>query len=97
MKYALTMTSGYSKWFETLSIKTQAQIEKRLTNVVDFGHFGDAKNLGDGVSELRWKSELRIYFTMIKRDPPPHEVLLLLGGNKNGQDKDIKKAKSLLR
>lgn len=45
------------------------------------------------VWELRWKNGRRVYFAHI----PEKKVLLLLGGNKNGQDKDIRKAKSLLK
>ncbi|NGX61581.1 MAG: hypothetical protein K940chlam9_01068 [Chlamydiae bacterium] len=45
------------------------------------------------VWELRWKNGRRIYFSFI----PEKKILLLLGGNKNGQDKDIRKAKSLLK
>ena len=36
--------------------------------------------------------ERRIYYALV----PEANVLILLGGNKNGQDKDIKKAKKLL-
>jgi putative addiction module killer protein len=42
-------------------------------------------------SELRWKNGRRVYYAEI----PERNILLLLGGNKNGQDKDIHQAKKL--
>jgi hypothetical protein len=44
-----------------------------------------------GITELRWKSGLRVYSA-----ERISNLILLLGGNKNGQDKDIRKAKRLL-
>jgi hypothetical protein len=40
---------------------------------------------------LRWKEGRRIYYAYI----PEKKILLLLGGNKNGQDKDVSKAKAI--
>ena len=54
---------------------------------------GDWKHLGDGVSEIRLNAGpgLRIYFGRFGKTV----VLLLLGGNKSSQDRDIRKAKRL--
>jgi putative addiction module killer protein len=58
------------------------------------GHFGDHKSVSkdNSVWELRWASGRRVYYSIIKET----NVLLLLGGNKNGQNKDIAKAKKVL-
>ena len=67
-----------------------------VINIQYLEHFGDHKFVGNGISqvwELRWKSGRRIYFAYI----PDKNVLVLLGGNKNGQGKDIKKAKSIFQ
>jgi putative addiction module killer protein len=67
-----------------------------LLRIQEFGHFGDARYLGDGLAELRWKSGIRVYFSRIT-DQQGKAVLLLLGGTKHGQEKDIAKARVLLR
>lgn len=56
------------------------------------GHFGDSKYLGDKLFELRWKSGIRVYYFKSDRN----EIKLLLGGDKNAQEKDIQKAKTLI-
>jgi putative addiction module killer protein len=67
-------------------------LEARLERIETSGHFGDVKHLGDGLCELRWKSGLRIYFCKHEENA----ILLLLGGIKNAQTKDIKQARLLL-
>jgi putative addiction module killer protein len=61
---------------------------------VAFGNFGDCKSLkgGDGVSELRinYGPGYRIYYGVCNRAL----ILLLVGGDKSDQKKDIEKAKS---
>lgn len=58
------------------------------------GHFGHAKQLAKNLAEIKFNNGSRIYFTL--KEDNGKVVVLLLGGNKNGQDKDIKKAKSFL-
>ncbi|MCG8565163.1 MAG: type II toxin-antitoxin system RelE/ParE family toxin [Desulfobacterales bacterium] len=62
---------------------------------VENGNFGDYKALTDNLFELRFffGSGLRIYYT-IQED---RIVLLLVGGKKASQNKDIEKAKTLLK
>jgi putative addiction module killer protein len=86
-------TVEFSEWFEELTWKEQGQINARLERIHSAGHFGDAKSLGDGLAELRWKNGWRIYFFKEGR----YMIVLLVGGHKNAQEKDIQKAKLLLR
>ena len=88
-------TKEFEKWFKNNSIKSRGQIIARLTRIELHNHFGDYKLLRKDLSELRWKSGRRIYFTIYQHKEKI--VLLLLGGDKNGQNKDIKKAKALLK
>jgi putative addiction module killer protein len=69
---------------------TKELVHDRL-EIAKTGYFGDYKNLGDGVFELRihFGCGYRIYFGKDGMGI----VLLLCGGEKNTQDKDIKKAK----
>lgn len=90
-QYFLYTTGEYDDWFARESPKAKLQIEKRLSHLKNEGHFGDHKRLDDLIWELRWKNGRRLYYALI----PENNVLLLLGGNKNGQDKDIAQAKKI--
>ncbi len=46
----------FLEWFVGLSAKGRAQVDARLLRIQEFDHFGDARYLGDGLAELRWKS-----------------------------------------
>ena len=65
------------------------------SGLIDWGHFGDAVSVGDGVNELRifYGSGYRVYF--VQRDSVV--VLLLSGGDKNSQTADIAKAKEIAK
>ena len=65
----------------------------RLSHIQDEGYFGDHKDVREDVWELRWKNGRRVYYAYI----PEMKILLILGGNKNGQGKDIRKAKKILQ
>jgi len=70
----------------------RAAIQTRI-NRLRLGNFGDSESVGDGVSELRVDvgKGYRVYYTRIGLQL----VLLLVGGDKSSQSRDIKKAKSL--
>ncbi len=85
----------FTGWIEAESPKNQAQIDARLRNIEEYEHFGDPRDLGNGLAELKWKSGRRVYFSMV-RDQNGRIVVLILGGNKNGQDKDIRTARKIL-
>jgi putative component of toxin-antitoxin plasmid stabilization module len=52
----LNKTIEFSDWLNDLTWKEQGQINARLSRIQNSGHFGDAKNLGNGLAELRWKN-----------------------------------------
>ena len=82
-------------WLYSLSSVDKAKIIKRLVRIEDYEHFGDYKNLGDGVYELRFffGSGYRIYFGI----DGDKIVLLLTAGDKSTQTKDIRTAKEYWR
>lgn len=92
----LKRTSEFVDWFDRLNTKEQAQVDARLQRIEDHNHFGDVKDLGEGLAELRWTNGRRVYFTRAV-DASGSLVLLVLGGMKNGQKKDIKQARLLVR
>lgn len=91
----LKTVEEFDDWLNSLSTKQEAQVRARLTNIELYEHFGNVKHLGDSLIELKWKSGMRVYFTHA-RDSKGRLLLLLLGGHKNAQKKDIKEARKLL-
>ena len=91
-KYTIYNAEEYDDWLEAQPLKSQVQVLDRISRIREDGYFGDHKDVEDGVWELRWKNGRRVYYAYI----PEEKILLLLGGNKNGQSKDIKKAKKIL-
>lgn len=97
--YEIKTTQEYSVWFERQPLKNQTVIAKRLKNIRELGYLGDHKNVSfydkgltkDCIFELRWDDGKRVYYGKLGNTI----ILLLYGGNKNGQDKDIKEAKNI--
>lgn len=88
-------TDVFDEWFSGLRDKRgKARIEARLRRV-EQGNFGDAKPIGEGVSELRIDcgSGYRVYLAQ----PGIEVVVLLAGGDKSTQEQDIKAALELAR
>lgn len=76
-------------WLDSLKDKKIIKkIFNRLTSI-SAGNFGDHKSVGNGVKELRFKNGTRIYYG----EEDNIIVILLIGGNKDSQEKDIKIAR----
>lgn len=85
----------FDEWLDRLKDKTTlARIVARL-NRVALGNLGDAKSVSDGVSELRlaFGKGYRVYFAQ----EGDKIILLLCGGDKGSQNKDIREAKAYLQ
>ncbi len=81
----------FDEWLNALrDIRAQVRIEQRLDRL-KLGNIGDCKPVDDGVYELRidYGGGYRIYFGQIGSVV----ILLLCGGDKNSQNRDIRKAK----
>ena len=88
-------TPAYAAWFAALRDRTaRARIDIRIRRL-SLGNSGDIRPVGDGVSELRihYGPGYRIYLTK----QGDAVVILLAGGDKSSQDKDIRLAKDLAR
>lgn len=86
-------TKEFADWLEALrDIKAAAAIAKRIVRVSS-GLLGDVKPVGQGVSELRidFGPGYRVYF--IRRGKTL--IVLLCGGDKGTEARDMKKAKEL--
>ena len=87
-------TEAFSKWLKGLRDPLgRRAVIRRLARIVATDNFGDHAGVGDGVSELRIDTGpgYRVYYTI--RDE--QVVWLLGGGDKDSQERDIKKAKEL--
>lgn len=94
MKYELELTDNFEEWLKNLKDRGAVlAITKRLTRLA-IGNFGDSKSVGGGVYELRFfiGPGYRVYYG-IERE---RIILLLNGGDKSSQVRDIKKAKKIL-
>lgn len=89
--FLLIKTDEYAKWIETQTAREKMQIAGRLSKIELEGHFGVHRFLGEDVWELKWGNGRRVYYAYI----PEKKILLLLGGNKNGQGKDVARAKKV--
>jgi len=88
-------TEVFSKWLRELHDRqARARIQTRV-DCLQLGLAGDVKPVGEGVSELRidYGPGYRVYFIRRGREL----VILLAGGDKRTQDRDIKTAMELAR
>jgi putative addiction module killer protein len=91
----IRQTEAFASWFEGLrDRKARARIAIRIRRL-SLGNPGDVKPIGSGVSELRidYGPGYRVYF--LQRGPML--IILLGGGDKRTQDRDIKKALEMAR
>lgn len=94
MKSILT-TDVFDHWFSGLRDRRAAMRVQARIDRAEAGNFGDCEPVGEGVSEMRihYGPGYRVYFTQ-----RGHElVILLAGGDKSSQTKDIKAALDLAR
>jgi putative addiction module killer protein len=83
-------TEVFAKWFATLAdIKGRARVLARIKRLAE-GNPGDVKPVGSGVLEMRldYGPGYRVYYVLRGREV----VILLAGGDKGSQPKDIKTA-----
>ncbi|MBZ9795942.1 type II toxin-antitoxin system RelE/ParE family toxin [Mesorhizobium sp. ES1-4] len=89
----MKQTDTFRKWRMKLKDeRARALIASRLDRLA-FGHSGDSEPVGDGISELRihYGPGYRLYY----RKHGNTVLILLCGGDKGSQTKDIKTAKRL--
>lgn len=91
--YTVLRSDTFDKWLSKLKdTKGKARILARIRSA-ELGNLGDSKSVGQGIREMRihYGPGYRVYFI--------HKgklvILLLVGGDKSSQKRDIKKAIAL--
>ncbi|HGN0869668.1 type II toxin-antitoxin system RelE/ParE family toxin [Providencia sp. JGM181] len=88
-------TDIFNRWMHDLKdIRAKTKIQVRIRRLKQ-GNFGDVESIGDGFSELKIHEGkgYRVYLRKIDNTI----VLLISGGDKSTQQKDIDKAKQIFR
>lgn len=88
-------TDVFAAWLSGLrDLRARAEVARRVRRLA-LGNPGDVKPVGEGVSELRIHSGpgYRVYF--VQRGAVL--IVLLCGGDKGGQDRDIRSALELAK
>lgn len=82
-----------TEWLDSLDSMCRKRINQRILRIED-GNFGDCKKISEDISELRFTfgKGFRIYYT----EQNDKIILLINGGDKSKQSKDIEKAQELL-
>ena len=92
--FTINKTNLFDEWLVDLrDVRAQARIANRIKSS-ELGNFGDCVPVGDGISEMRIHvgAGYRVYF--VRRESVVY--LLLCGGDKSTQKRDISRAKAVL-
>lgn len=92
--YFIEKTVEFDKWLKRLKdLRAKAKILFRIQKIENEGHFGDCNPIGNGIHELRinYAKGYRVYF----KETDGKIIILLVGGDKSTQQKDIEKAKNI--
>ena len=92
--YFIEKTAEFDKWLRKLKdLRAKAKVLFRIQKVETDEHFGDCMPVGDGIREIKinYAKGYRIYFV----EKRGKIILLLIGGDKSTQQKDIRKAKEI--
>lgn len=87
------VTPEFERWLRNLrDRRAVGRVQFRLQRTTE-GNFGDVAPVGDGVSEMRihYGPGYRLYF--VRRSPTT--IVMLCGGDKDSQERDIRRAKEL--
>ena len=92
--FFIEKTTEFDEWFRKLNdLTAKAKILFRIQKLEKEEHFGDCEPVGDGIKELKinYAKGYRVYF----KEKNGKMIILLIGGDKSTQQKDIEKAKKI--
>ena len=94
--YIIEKTVEFDKWLRKLKdLRAKAKILFRIQKIENDEHFGDCELVGNGIRELKidYAKGYRVYF----KESDGKIIILLIGGDKAAQQRDIEKAKEILK
>ena len=94
--FLIEKTEEFDKWLRKLKdLRAKAKILFRIQKIQTDEHFGDCEPVGSGIRELKidYAKGYRIYF----KESDGKIIILLVGGDKSTQQRDIEKAKEILK
>ncbi|MCI5140902.1 MAG: type II toxin-antitoxin system RelE/ParE family toxin [Candidatus Electrothrix sp. ATG1] len=95
MIYEIETTPAFDKWLKKLRDRKAVLAVAARLDRAKLGNFGDVKSVGREINEMRIfvGPGYRLYYVI--RDG--RIILLLCGGNKSTQERDIKKAQAMVK
>ena len=94
--YKIEKTDNFDKWLRKLKdLRAKAKILFRIQKIENDEHFGNCEPVGNGILELKidYAKGYRVYF----KESDGKIIILLIGGDKSTQQRDIEKAKEILK
>jgi putative addiction module killer protein len=94
--YIIEKTVEFDKWLRKLkNLRAKAKILFRIQKIENDEHFGNCEPVGNGIRELKidYAKGYRMYF----KESDGKIIILLMGGDKATQQRDIEKAKEILK
>ena len=94
--YVIEKTVEFDKWLRKLKdLRAKAKILFRIQKIENDEHFGDCEPVGNGIRELKidYAKGYRVYF----KESDGKIIIILSGGDKSTQQKDIEKAKEIFK
>ena len=94
--FSIEKTEEFDKWLRKLKdLRAKAKILFRIQKIENDEHFGDCEPVGDGIRELKidYAKGYRVYF----KEADGNIIILLIGGDKSTQHRDIEMAKEILK
>jgi len=94
--YKIEKTDDFDKWLRKLKdLRAKAKILFRIQKIENDEHFGGCEPVGNGIQEIKidYAKGYRVYF----KESDGKIIILLIGGDKSTQKRDIEKAKEILK
>ena len=94
--FIIEKTDEFDKWLRKLKdLRAKAKILFRIQKIEIDEHFGDCEPVVNGIRELKidYAKGYRVYFN----ESDGKIIILLIGGDKSTQQRDIEKAKEILK